>query len=92
MGNNWDGLPLASECTAAGLQPVASVSLGHSLSDGSPTQRLAEAWTWLPFLELGPLGETGSPPNLQTNRSQYQLDVGPAETLKTLTGGPLAGR
>lgn len=92
MENNWKGLPLASGRAAAGPERVASVSLGHSLLDGSPTQRLAEAWTWLPFLELGPLGETGSPPNLQTNRSHYQLDVGPAETLRTLTGGPLAGR
>lgn len=69
MENNWNGLPLASERAAAGLQRVASASLGHSLLDGSPTQRLAEAWTWLPCPERGPLGETGSPPNLQTNRS-----------------------
>lgn len=92
MANDWNGLPLASDCTAAGLERVASGSLGRSSLDASPTQRLAEAGTRVPLLELGPAGETGSPPNLQTDRPHYQLDAGAAGAPRTLTGGPPIGR
>lgn len=79
-----------SERAAVGAELVSPASLGHSRLGSSPSsRRLAEAGTGLLCPELGPLGETGSPPTLRTSRTGYRLDVRPP---KSCTDSPAVRR